>query len=109
MWESGRCIARITREQHGAVADAGVEHAHGRRARMDVGELERDAVAHHPLLAAGVDEQQIFLPVVEEAEIARGSVGRRPARRGPARRLAGAGALARDHDRRAPACADSRS
>ena len=24
----------------------------------------------HPLLAAGVDEQQIFLPIVEEAEIA---------------------------------------
>ena len=56
--------------QHGAVADAGVEHAHRRRARMDVGELERDAVGDHPLLAAGVHEQQIFLPVVEEAEIA---------------------------------------
>ena len=28
-------------QQHGAVADAGVEHAHRRRARMDVGELER--------------------------------------------------------------------
>ena len=37
---------------------------------MDVGELERDAVRHHPLFAAGVDEQQILLPVVEEAEIA---------------------------------------
>ena len=56
--------------QHRAVADAGVEHAHRRRARMDVAELERDAARHHPLLRAGVDEQQIFLPVVEEAEIA---------------------------------------
>ena len=33
-------------------------------------ELQRDAVRHHPLFRAGVDEQQILLPVVEEAEVA---------------------------------------
>ena len=56
--------------QHGAVADAGVEHAHRRRTRMDIGELHADALRDFPFLAAGVHEQQIFLPVVEEAEIA---------------------------------------
>ena len=61
--------------QHRAVADAGVEQAHGGRTRMDVAELERDAARHHPLLRAGVDEQQILLPVVEEAEVAQ-RVGR---------------------------------
>ena len=67
--------------QHRAVADAGVEHAHRRRPRMDVHELFGDAVRHLPLLAAGVDEQQIFLPVVEEAEIALRVVGLAAARR----------------------------
>ena len=57
-------------QHHSAVADAGIEHAHGRRARMDVGELERDAIGDHPLFAAGIDEEEIFLPVVEEAEVA---------------------------------------
>ena len=57
-------------QQHGAVADAGIEQAQRRRPRMDVGKLKRDAVRHHPLFAAGVDEQQILLPVVEEAEVA---------------------------------------
>ena len=56
--------------EHGAVADAGIEHAHRRRARMDVGEFQPDALADHPFFAAGVDEQQILLPVVEETEIA---------------------------------------
>ena len=60
--------------QHRAVAHAGIEQAHRRRTRMDVGEFERDAVRDHPFLAAGVHEQQIFLPVVEEAEIA-GRIG----------------------------------
>ena len=55
--------------EHGAVADAGVEQAQGRRPGMDIVQLERDAVADHPFLAAGVHEQQIFLPVVEEAEV----------------------------------------
>ncbi len=31
--------------QYGAVADAGIEHAHRRRARMDVAEFEADAAA----------------------------------------------------------------
>src|SRR5215472_6482348 len=37
---------------------------------MHVGELERDAARDHPFFAAGIDEQQVLLPVVEEAEIA---------------------------------------
>ena len=57
-------------QQHGAVAHAGVEHAQRRRARMDIGEFEPDPAGDHPLFAAGVDEQQVFLPVVEEAEVA---------------------------------------
>jgi hypothetical protein len=56
--------------KHGAVTDAGVKDAHGGRSRMDIGELQANALADHPFLAARVDEQQIFLPVVEEAEIA---------------------------------------
>ncbi len=56
--------------QHAAVADAGVEHAHGRRTGMQERELAGDPTCHLPFLAAGVDEQQIFLPVVEEAEVA---------------------------------------
>ena len=75
-------MARITRVEHGAVAHAGVEHAHRRRARMDVGELHADALGDHPFLAAGGDEQQVFLPVVVEAEVVRGAGGRlRPRRR----------------------------
>ncbi len=61
--------------EHGAVADAGVEHAHARRARMDAGDFEPDALGHHPFLAAGVDEEEIFLAVVEEAEILVGGCG----------------------------------
>ena len=77
--------------QHRAVADAGVEHAHRRRPRMDVGELFGDAVRHLPLFAAGVDEQQILLPVVEEAEIALRVAQLRPARRGREQRKRAAG------------------
>ena len=65
-------------------------------------ELFGDAVRDLPFLAAGVDEQQIFLPVVEEAEIAlRIAVcGRRCGRQ--RRRRRGAGRRAFD-DRRAAA------
>ena len=42
---------------------------------MDVDELLGNAVRHLPLLAAGVDEEEILLPVVEEAEIALRVVG----------------------------------
>ncbi len=57
---------------------------------MDAGELQRHAIGDHPLLAAGMDEQQVFLPVLEEAEIAaRIALLRRnlkaPRRRHPAR------------------------
>src|SRR5260370_35000549 len=57
-------------QQDGAIADAGVEHAQRRRARMDIGKLERDAARNHPFFAAGADEEEILLPVIEEAEIA---------------------------------------
>src|SRR5262249_57523231 len=51
---------------------------------MDVGQFERDAARDHPFLAAGIDEQQILLAVVEEAEVALGIAfaGRRRCRRG---------------------------
>src|SRR5579864_9242788 len=55
--------------QHGAVANACVEDPEAWRMRMDVRELERYAIRDHPFLAAGIDEEQIFLPVVVEAEI----------------------------------------
>jgi hypothetical protein len=57
-------------QQHGAVANAGVEQSQRRGPRMDVVQLERNAVRHHPLFRTGVHEQQILLPVVEEAEVA---------------------------------------
>jgi hypothetical protein len=57
--------------QDGAVANASVEHPDRRGRGMDVGEFERDAVGDLGLLAAGRDEQEIFLPVVEEAEARR--------------------------------------
>ncbi len=76
--------------QDRAVAHARVEQADGRRAWMDVGEFLHDPFRHHSLLAAGVDEHQVFLPVVVEAEIlllepamsvvGAGSVGRRRVR-----------------------------
>ncbi len=85
--------------QHGAVAHAGVEHAQRRRRRMQVLQLEPDAVGDRLLLAAGVDEQQVLLPVVEEAEVARGRILRLRTRRpaasaAPASRAAGASARA---------------
>ena len=55
--------------QHRAVADACIEQPQRRRARADVGEFHGDAVGDHPLLTAGVHEEQIFLAIVEEAEI----------------------------------------
>ncbi len=71
--EGEALVALVHRAQHagehGAVAHAGIEEAHRRRARLDQLELARDAVRHHPLLRAGVDEHQIFLAVVVEAEI----------------------------------------
>ena len=57
--------------QHGAVADAGIEDAKRRRRRLQIAKLERDALADLGLLAAGRDEQQVFLAVVEEPEARR--------------------------------------
>src|SRR5208282_4013439 len=48
----------------------GVEDAHRRRPWMNMAELFGDAARHFPLFAAGVDEEEILLPIVEEAEIA---------------------------------------
>ena len=42
---------------------------------VDVVELARRALCDHPFLAARVDEEQILLPIVEEAEIATAVVG----------------------------------
>jgi hypothetical protein len=39
---------------------------------VEVGKLHADAARHHLLLAAGIDEQQVFLAVVEKAEVAGG-------------------------------------
>ena len=71
--------------EHRAVAHAGVEQAHRGRARVDVAELEPDARRDHVLLAAGVDEEQVLLAVVEEAEVLfRRRLARcAPASRGP--------------------------
>src|SRR5260370_28008499 len=57
-------------QQDGAIADAGVEDAQGRTGRMDIAKLERDAARNHPFFAAGAHEEEILLPVIEEAEIA---------------------------------------
>ena len=79
--------------QHGAVTHAGIEHAQRRRLGMQMAELHADAARDHLLLAAGVDEQQVFLPVVEEAEVA-GPIladGMLAARRRPARAQHAAG------------------
>jgi hypothetical protein len=64
--------------QDRAVAHAGIEHAHRRRLGMQMGEFHADAAGDDLFLRARIDEQQVFLPVVEEAEIAR----RRPLRAG---------------------------
>ena len=56
--------------QHRAVADAGIEQAEGRRSRPHVGQFLANAVGDHLLLAASGDEQQVFLAIVEEAEVA---------------------------------------
>ena len=57
--------------EHRAVAHSGVEQAKRGRARVDIGELHPDALGDHPFLAAGGDEQQVFLAVVVEAEVVR--------------------------------------
>src|ERR1700722_17746565 len=39
---------------------------------MNAGELQRHPLSNHPLLAAGIDEKQEFLPVLKKPEIAPG-------------------------------------
>src|SRR6516162_11308685 len=52
------------------VADACVKHPKCWRARMEACELKPDSLGNDPLFAAGMDEQQVFLAILEEAEIA---------------------------------------
>ena len=54
--------------EHRAVAHAGVEQAQRRRGQVQPLQLVSDAFGDHLLLAAGGDEHQILLAVVEEAE-----------------------------------------
>ena len=72
--------------EHRAIAHARIKEAQGGRARADVGQLHGDPVGDHPLLRAGVHKEQIFLPVVEEAEVffcvAAGAIGGRRRDRG---------------------------
>ena len=63
--------------KHRAVAHAGVEQAQCRRPWVDVGEFHADPLGDDPLLAAGGDEQQVFLAIVVEAEVVRGAGRRR--------------------------------
>src|SRR5262249_34395403 len=49
---------------------AGIEYTNGRWLGMKMGELHADAARDHLLFAAGIDEQQVLLTVVEEAEVA---------------------------------------
>ena len=37
---------------------------------MDAGQFQRQPVGDHPLFAAGVDKQQVFLTILEKPEIA---------------------------------------
>src|SRR4029077_16308387 len=50
--------------------DPGIEYPKRRRSWMDARELQRHTGGDHPLLAAGVDKQQVFLPILEKPEIA---------------------------------------
>src|SRR5882672_3842181 len=62
--------------QYGAVADTRVEYPKRRRGRLQIAELEGNPVCDLGLLAAGRDEQEIFLPVVEKPEAGGRCVGR---------------------------------
>ena len=53
---------------HGTVAGPGVEHPQRGWRGRERRQLGADALADRPLLAAGGHEQQVLLPVVEEAE-----------------------------------------
>ena len=57
--------------QHGAVADPRIEDPQRRRRRLQIAEFERNPAGDFGLLAAGRDEQQIFLAVVEKPEAGR--------------------------------------
>ena len=54
--------------QHGAVAHPRVEQAQRRGFRMQMRQLHAGAFGHHPLFTAGIDEHQIFLPVVVKSK-----------------------------------------
>ena len=55
--------------QYRPVAHASIEQPQGRRMRRDIVEFHGDSVRNCPLFTAGVDEHQIFLPIVKESEV----------------------------------------
>jgi hypothetical protein len=61
--------------QHGAVAHARIVQAKRRRAGLDLGQLLAHPFGDGPLLAAGGDELQILLAVVEKTEMGFGRRG----------------------------------
>jgi len=65
-------MARITRASTVPSPTPAVEDPQRRRTGVDAGKLQRHPLRGNPLLAAGMDEQQVFLPVLEETEIAAG-------------------------------------
>src|SRR5262245_39888367 len=71
-WKASMHFAHDAR-QHRAITHAGVEDPYSGWPRMDVRELHTDAARDHLFLATGIDEQEIFLPVVEKAESPGGS------------------------------------
>jgi len=61
-------LANDTRENR-TVANTRVEEANRGLLRFDQVQFACNALGHHPLFRAGVDEQQIVLPVVIKAKI----------------------------------------
>ena len=79
--------------QHRAVADAGVEHANRRRARMQVRQLFGDPVRHFHFLLQVLTNSRYFCRLSKKRELRCGSVGFAPAAVAPpaaARRAAAA-------------------
>src|SRR3954447_8633863 len=60
-------------QQHRPVAHPRIEYAQRWRSRVNIGKLQAHPARHDPLLAAGVHEEEIFLPVIEKAAVALGS------------------------------------
>ena len=52
-----------------AVSDSRIKYPHRGRVGLQVDQFAADAIGDHPFFGTGVDEQKIFLTVVEESEI----------------------------------------